>query len=104
VSNRFFDQLPADLQALLKRTGKIAGENINKLARRDNKKSIALLKQSGIKFMWDWNEKEFNELLSMRDQAAKIMAQSGYIPHQYFERTRKMLEAFRGRNVSSGKP
>ena len=104
VSNRFFNKLPKDLQALLKRTGKIAGDNINKLARRDNRKSIDLLKQSGIEFMWDWNEKEFNELLSMRDQAAKIMAESGYIPQEYFERTRKLLEAFRAGHVASGKP
>ncbi len=100
VSNRFFDKLPADLQALLKRTGKIAGENINRIARRDNQKSIALLKQSGIKFMWNWNEKEFKEMLAMRDQAAKIMANSGYIPQPYFERTRKMLEDFRARKLS----
>ena len=104
VSNRFFNKLPKDLQALLKRTGKIAGDNINKLARRDNRKSIELLKQSGIEFMWDWNEKEFNELLSMRDQAAKIMAESGYIPQEYFERTRKLLEAFRAGHVAGGKP
>ena len=104
VSRRFFDRLPADLQALLKRTGKITGQHINEIARRDNRESIELLKQSGIEFMWDWNEKEFEELLSLRDQAAKILADSGYIPHDYFERTRKMLEAFRARKVAGGKP
>jgi len=104
VSRRFFDRLPADLQALLKRTGRITGQHINEIARRDNQESIELLKQSGIEFMWDWNEAEFNELLSLRDQAAKILADSGYIPHEYFERTRKMLEAFRARKVAGGKP
>ncbi|VAX12487.1 TRAP-type C4-dicarboxylate transport system, periplasmic component [hydrothermal vent metagenome] len=104
VSNRFFNSLPPDLQALLKRTGKITGQHITAIERRDNQESIAQLKQSGIKFMWDWNEKEFKELLSLRDQAAKIMADSGYIPHEYFARTRKMLEAFRARKAASGTP
>ncbi|HEB57498.1 MAG TPA: ABC transporter substrate-binding protein [Gammaproteobacteria bacterium] len=103
VSKRFFDRLPADLQALLKRTGKITGQRIRAIMRRDNQESIAQLKQSGIEFMWDWNEKEFNELLLLRDQAAKIMADSGYIPPEYFERTRKMLDAFRAGKVASGK-
>ncbi len=103
VSNRFFDSLPADLQALLKRTGKITGQHITAIMRRDNKESIAQLKKSGIKFMWDWNKKESGELLSLRDQAAKIMADSGYIPRKYFERTRKMLKAFRAGKVASNK-
>ncbi|NOZ36504.1 MAG: ABC transporter substrate-binding protein [Gammaproteobacteria bacterium] len=104
VSNRFFDSLPADLQALLKRTGKITGQHITAIVRRDNQESIAQLKQSGIKFMWDWNKKEFNELLSLRDRAAKIMADSGYIPAKYFTRTRQMLKAFRASEAAKGKP
>lgn len=104
VSNRFFDRLPPDLQALLKRTGKITGQRITAIMRRDNQASIAQLKKSGIKFMWDWNKKESGELESLRDQAAKIMADSGYIPHKYFERTRKMLDAFRAGKVGHGKP
>ena len=102
VSRRFFDRLPADLQVLLKRTGKRTGERINAIARRDNRKSIELLKQSGIEFMWDWNEKEFREMLAMRDQAAAIMSESGYIPADWFARTRKLLEAFRAGKAGGG--
>ncbi len=104
VSNRFFDHLPPDLQTLLKRTGKITGQHITAIMRRDNQKSIAQLKKSGIKFMWDWNKKESGELLSLRNHAAKIMADSGYIPRDYFERTRKMLEVFRAEKAAGDKP
>ena len=52
--------------------------------------------------MWDWNEKEFREMLAMRDQAAAIMAGSGYIPADWFARTRKLLEAFRAGKAGGG--
>lgn len=95
VSKSFYDQLPNDLQALLKSSGKIIGDKINMIARHDNQQSIELLKQSGIQFMWDWNKQEQQELLSIRDAAAQLLANSNYIPHNYFERTRKLLDDFR---------
>jgi TRAP-type C4-dicarboxylate transport system substrate-binding protein len=95
VSHRFFNKLPADLQQLLRDSGKKAGEEINFISRRDNYKSIALLKQSGIEFMWDWNENEMQEMLNIRDRAAVKLAAMNYIPAEYFQRTRKMLKKYR---------
>lgn len=95
VSERFFKQLPPDLQTLLKTTGQQAGERINAIARRDNQQSIEILKQNGIEFMWQWNEAEQKELLHLRDLAAKNLAESGYIPDAYFQRCRTLLEQFR---------
>ncbi|VAW57752.1 hypothetical protein MNBD_GAMMA07-286, partial [hydrothermal vent metagenome] len=63
VSNRFYKKLPNDLQKLLKETGEKVGAEINETSRRDNKKSIELLKQSGITFMWNWTDEEKNEML-----------------------------------------
>ena len=95
VSHRFFNKLPTDLKQLLRKTGKKTGENINFISRRDNNKSIELLKQSGIQFMWDWNDEEKNEMLNIRDQAAKKLAKMNYIPEEYFHRTREMLKKYR---------
>jgi len=95
VSNRFFDSLPQDLQKLLKTTGQATGEKINAIARRDNEKSIELLKQSGIQFMWDWNDEEQSELLAIRDRAAATLAESSYIPAGYFQRVKKLLDQLR---------
>jgi len=58
VSQRFFKSLPTDLQQLLKTTGNLTAEKINQVSRQDNQKSIDLLKQSGIQFMWKWSEAE----------------------------------------------
>jgi len=95
VSQRFYKSLPSDLQQLLKTTGKQAGEEINLIARRDNAKSIDLLKQSGITFMWDWSDSEKKQMIDIRDQAAKKLAESDYIPEKYFNKTRRILEQYR---------
>jgi len=95
VSKRFFNSLPEDLQKLLKTTGQATGEKINAIARRDNEKSIELLKQSGIQFMWDWNDEEQSELLAIRDRAAATLAESSYIPASYFQRVKKLLDQLR---------
>ena len=103
VSNRFFNKLPDDIKKLLRTSGKIAGEKINTVSRRDNHKSIELLKQSGIEFMWDWNENEMDELLSIRDKAATKLAESNYIPESYFTLTRKLLQEYRQQNTEQAK-
>ncbi len=100
VSSVFFDTLPKDLQKLLKDTGAQAGKNINTIARDDNKKSLQLLKKSGIQFMWNWNQQERMELLALRDRAAETLIKTDYIPQNYFDRTKSMLEKLR----SSSKP
>ena len=100
VSHRFFKKLPKDIQVILKQTGNAAGEKIVSITRRDNEKSIELLKQSGIEFMWDWSDAEFKEMLSLRDMAAKKMSASGYISEQNFVQVRTLLEDYRKRKLS----
>jgi len=95
VSQRFYNRLPADLQQLLKTTGKEVGEEINLVSRRDNEKSIALLKQSGIEFMWDWNDTEKKQMLEIRNLAAKKLDATGYIPQKHFTQAKTILEAYR---------
>src|SRR5690606_20717785 len=51
VSNKFFDSLPADLQALLQETGREAGERLIAATRVDNAKSLEVLQQEGLKFV-----------------------------------------------------
>ncbi len=101
VSNRFYKKLPDDLQKLLKTTGKEAGRRINEITRRDNVQSIKLLKESGIKFMWDWNEQEKQEMLAIRDKAAQKLIDSDYISKKMFTRTTKLLDEFRKKQAES---
>lgn len=95
VSNRFYKKLPDDLQKLLKTTGEQTGKRINDVTRRDNVQSITLLKESGIKFMWDWNEQEKQEMMDIRDKAAEKLIKSDYISKKMFKRTTSMLDEYR---------
>jgi len=95
VSQRFYNGLPADLQQLLKATGKEVGEEINLVSRRDNEKSIELLKQSGIEFMWDWTDTEKKQMLEIRNHAARKLDETGYIPQKHFTQAKTILEAYR---------
>jgi TRAP-type C4-dicarboxylate transport system substrate-binding protein len=95
VSNRFFDKLPADLQQLLKTTGKTMGDQIRLHAREENRKSIGILEKNGIEFMFDWDEVDMNELLAIRNNAASYLEKSNYIPASVFAKTKKMLTDYR---------
>ena len=97
ISSRFFDKLPADLQQLLKTTGKKMGDDIRLNAREENIKSIGLLEKNGIKFMLDWDEVDMEEILKIRDDAAAYLEQTDYIPASMFAKTKEMLAQYRDR-------
>ncbi|MBE9559845.1 MAG: TRAP transporter substrate-binding protein DctP [Proteobacteria bacterium] len=106
VSNRFYNKLPADLQQLLKTTGKKMGDDIRLNAREENRKSIGLLEKNGIEFMFDWDEVNMDEILKIRDDAALYLEQTDYIPAEMFAKTKKMLTDYRNNpaNKSNIKP
>ena len=91
VSNTFYNKLPIDLQQLLKKTGKRLGDDIRMQARKENKRSLAILKKNGIKFMFGWSDVDMSEMVKIRDLAAKQLAASNYIPAANFARVKKHL-------------
>jgi len=98
VSRRFFDTLPPDLQALLRRTGEAAGKRLVSETRRDNAKSLAVLKQHGVTFTTEWKDKE-SDIFELRDRAAAVLAKEDYIPADIYDQARKALEAYRARKT-----
>ena len=95
VSNTFYNKLPIDLQQLLKKTGKRLGDDIRMQARKENKRSQAILKKNGIKFMFGWSDVNMSEMTRIRDLAAKQLAASNYIPAANFSRVKKHLSNIR---------
>jgi TRAP-type C4-dicarboxylate transport system substrate-binding protein len=75
VSRQFFDKLPADLQQLLRRTGEEAGKRLLVETRRDNAKSLQVLKQHGITFTNEWRDSDA-VLYDLRDRAAAARARN----------------------------
>lgn len=96
VSRKFFDGLPKDLQQLLCRTGEEAGARLLVETRRDNEKSLAVLKQHGITFTSEWKDTD-SYLHDLRDRAAAMLARDGYIPAPLYEKARKSLDDYRAR-------
>ncbi len=95
ISGRFFNKLPADLQQLLKTTGKIASDKIRQYAREENTKSIDILRDQGMEFLWTQDEVVFKKLIEIRDKAAKHLVESNYIPKDLFDRVRAALVEIR---------
>jgi len=96
VSRRFFDKLPADLQELLRRTGDEAGRRLLVETRRDNEKSLQVLKQHGITFTNEWKDSDA-VLYDLRDRAAAALAKDNYIPAALYTRARQELDTYRAR-------
>lgn len=94
VSSNFFNKLPKDLQELLLRTGNEASEKLLMETRKDNEKSLAVLKQNGVTFTLAWKDVKESDVLSIRDRAAAELAKSGYIPADVYERARKALDEY----------
>ena len=103
VSRQFFDKLPPDLQALLRKTGEAAGERLVTETRRDNAKSLAVLKQHGITFTREWKDKD-SDLYALRDRAAAVLAKNGYIPASIYQHARQALNDYRARHAPKEKP
>ena len=98
VSSKFFDKLPADLQALLLRTGNETSEKLLTETRKDNEKSLAVLKQNGVTFTLGWKDVKEADVLRIRDRTAANLAKSGYIPADVYERARKALDEYHQKN------
>lgn len=95
VSNRFFESLPADLQALLEETGRDTGRKLIETARADNGRSLEVLKEEGIKVVMQPESVDWRELTGLRDRAAAALTADGYIPRALYARTWTQLQQLR---------
>jgi len=103
VSNRFYNKLPADLKQMLRTTTKTMSDEIRINAREQNRKSIGILEKNGIEFMFDWDDVDMNEILALRDDAAKYLEKTEYIPAHMFTMTKKILADYRKLSAEQSK-
>ncbi len=95
VSRRFFDRLPRDLQSLLRETGHETSDRLIQATREDNAKSIEVLKQEGLTFLFNPEDVSEQELLELRNTAASKLQGQDYIPPALYQETLKLLEEYR---------
>jgi TRAP-type C4-dicarboxylate transport system substrate-binding protein len=99
VSSKFFNRLPKDLQEMLLRTGNEASEKLLLETRKDNEKSLGVLKQNGVTFTLGWKDIKEADVISIRDRAAADLAKSGYIPAEVYDHARKALAEYRDKKA-----
>ena len=104
VSKKFYDKLPADLQALLNATGEAAGEKLIAATRIDNALSVDTLKERGLQFIEPDEGMSEQVLAKVRDRAAAELVASDYIPGPVFDKTRKLLEQYRSNQAQQTSP
>jgi TRAP-type C4-dicarboxylate transport system substrate-binding protein len=97
VSRTFFTKLPPDLQALLRKTGAQASIRLIAETRRDNEKSLVVLRKNGIQTTLTWKDVNEKELYAQRDRAAAELIKSGYLPADMVSRVYKALTLYRSK-------
>ncbi len=97
VSERFFRGLPADLQALVRKTGAELSRRLIRATRADDRKSLAVLRRQGLQFLRNPDPKARAQLLQLRDRAAAELIRRHYIPRDLYDRTRALIAAYRKR-------
>jgi len=95
VSRHFFQNLPQDLQKLLKRTGQVTGEKLITATRKDNIDSLEVLKQRGMKFVLDTEDLDSEEVKALNRRAGESLMENGYIPESTIDKVNHWLDDYR---------
>ena len=95
VSRRFFQDLPQDLQKLLKRTGQETGEKLVAATRIDNVDALEILKDRGMIMVAGAEDLESGEVEEIRKRAGEHLMKNGYIPASVIDQVNQWLLEFR---------
>jgi TRAP-type C4-dicarboxylate transport system substrate-binding protein len=95
VSSKFFEDLPQDLQTLLKRTGAETGAKLVAANRRDNEESLRLLVERGMVLVEGDDDLKSDRIRAMSDQAARTLMDNGYLPEETVNRVQDWLREYR---------
>ena len=95
VSRRFYQNLPQDLQKLLKRTGTATGERLVAATRRDNVEGLEILQQRGMQLVEGDEDLESGEVENIRIRAGESLMSNGYIPRNVIDKVNNWLAEYR---------
>jgi len=96
VSRRFFQNLPQDLQKLLKRSGEETGEKLIAATRQDNIAALQTLQEKGLELVVDTGGLESSpEVAAITTRAAQNLMSNGYIPRAIVDQVNFLLHQYR---------
>ena len=95
VSRRFFQNLPQDLQKLLKSTGQATGAKLVIATRKDNQDSLEVLRSKGMEFVLNPEDLDQAQVNDISTRAAQSLMDSGYIPQATITSIQQWLAEYR---------
>ena len=95
VSRRFYQNLPQDLQKLLKSTGAVIGDRLITETRVENAEALDLLRKKGMKFVLDEEDLDTDEVAEISRKASDSLMRSGYIPKTVIDQVNAWLGEYR---------
>jgi len=95
VSRRFYQDLPQDLQKLLKRTGAETGAKLVEATRRDNLEALALMQERGMTMVEADASLVSGDIETISQQAARRLMDTGYIPSAILQKVNGWLAEYR---------
>lgn len=97
ISKKKFNELPSDLQEILKRNGKKYMEKLTLLSRRDNEKSVETLRKNGITITEPPSKNVTTEYEEIGKKARRLLVGKLY-PEDLLNRVEKVVYDFRSNN------
>ena len=91
VSRKFFQNLPQDLQKLLKHSGQLTGKKLVAATRKDNAESLAVLEQRGMEFVTETDDLDSEEMKALSTRAGESLMKNGYIPESIINKVNQWL-------------
>jgi TRAP-type C4-dicarboxylate transport system substrate-binding protein len=95
VSSRFYQDLPQDLQKILKSTGTVIGERLVTTSRKDNAASLDVLKKKGLVFTISTEDLDSEYIADINRKASNSLMKSGYIPKRVIRQVNDWLHEYR---------
>lgn len=100
VSRRFYQNLPQDLQKLLKRTGMETGNKLMAATRDDNIAAMETLREKGMELVVDTEDLESSEeVAAITTRAAQHLMNNGYIPRAIVDKVNFWLHEYRAQKA-----
>ena len=93
ISKKYYDQLPADLQEILLRNGRLYISKLTQLSRQDNKNAVSELKKRGITILTA-NDKDVLEYIQVGNRSRRMLIGKLY-SEDLLNRVEKSLVDFR---------
>lgn len=93
ISKNYYDKLPADLQEILLRNGRLYISRLTQLSRKDNREAVKELKKKGI-VMLSANEKDLQEYIEVGARSRRMLVGKLY-SEEFLNRVEKAVLDFR---------